>query len=121
HHVRRLNNALPGGLDESVRLDLEAAAASLRVALEFGLDPLPRRDDALAFCRERCIVDRKRMTRAEADQLLDGLLDVLRRDLLECGSDLRIRRHGRWRCGARGSTRSSGRFLDNISHRRRRL
>ena len=119
-----LRNPVGGIFGEAVGLDLEATAASARVAFEFGLDPLPRRADAVAGLDRIRVLGREREAGLETDQLLDVGLNPLRRDLGQGGGDLRIsgRRGGvrrdRLRDGAVGygrqrmrpAVRKSGKF-----------
>ena len=104
----RLRNPVGGVLGEAVGLDLETAAASARVAFEFGLDPFPGRAYAVAGLDRIRVLGREREAGLETDQLLNVGLNTLRRDLGQGGGDLRVRgrrgrlRRGRLRDGAVG-------------------
>ena len=87
---RGLRNPLRGVFGEAVGLDFEAAAAGARVAFEFGLDPFPRRADAVAGLDRIRVLRREREAGLKAHQLFDVGLNPLRRNLGQGGCDLRI-------------------------------
>src|SRR5690348_3068276 len=72
-----------GLLNEGVSLHFKAAAAGSGVTLEFGPDPVAGGNYAGGGIRSSRIVDGERVSRAKANQLLDGLLDLLRRDIMD--------------------------------------
>ena len=73
-NLRRLANALLRRLDKGIELDFQAAAALLRVALEFALEPIAGRGNAVT-ARSR-LLHRERAAGAEAHQLFDGGANV---------------------------------------------
>ncbi len=87
---RGLRNPLRGVFGEAVSLDFEASATGARVAFEFGLDPFPRRADAVAGLDRVGVLRGERQASLEADQLFDVGLNPLRRNPGQGGCDLRI-------------------------------
>ena len=90
-----LRNPVLGRFHEAVRLYFQAAAAVFRILFKFRLDPLARRPNAAALPNGSRILCREREPRAEADQLLDVRLDLLRGHLPQSSCDLGIVRHAR--------------------------
>ena len=73
-NLRRLANALLRRLDKRIELDFQAAAARLRVALEFALEPIAGRGNAVTAGSR--LLHRERAAGAEAHQLFDGGANV---------------------------------------------
>ena len=86
---RGFRNSRPRLLGKLVGLHLQASATLLGITFEFASDPLRR--SSRTFSTGGGHVGRERLAGAEADQLLDGLLDALGRDIAQGRGDLRIR------------------------------
>ena len=76
--LSRLLDSLAGRRSKRIQLDLKAAATRGRVTFELAANPFARCDHAFAGCGEFLVVAADRVAVPEADQLLNGLPNLLR-------------------------------------------
>ena len=78
YDLSRCGDALTFGLHKRIGVDLQAATALTRVALEFRLDPLPRGPYASAFGDRIGVSSRKGLAGMELGQPSNGVANVRR-------------------------------------------
>jgi len=86
---RGLRNSAGGRLGERIGFHLQASAASLRITLEFRLNPLPRRPNPVAGAGRRRVLRRNSRPRSKNSPASQYSPNAFRRNLLQRSGDPR--------------------------------